>query len=181
MTPAYVVLLFIIYSFIGWILEVLCSLHLKHRFINRGFLYAPLCPIYGAGGILAVTLLEPFSGNLLQLAVFGMIYSNALEYATSWGMEKLFHKRWWDYSKSKFNVNGRVCLLNTIVFGLFAVFIVRVFQPLVVSFLSHVPVKFHDVLALSLLGFVIIDAGLTITRLLTAEKKSIPSAQRDVR
>ena len=104
-------ILFIIYSFIGWLMEVTNCLWEKHRFINRGFLIGPICPIYGVGSVLLITLLTRYSDNLLRLFLHAIIICSLLEYFTSFIMEKIFHARWWDYSKKKYNLNDQS--LNT--------------------------------------------------------------------
>lgn len=104
-------LYFFIYSFCGWLMEtVLCSIR-EHRFINRGFLNGPLCPIYGCGILLILTFLLPVRDSIPRaeaavpvIFLAGAVLASAVEYFTSWAMEKLFHARWWDYSKHRFNL-----------------------------------------------------------------------------
>ncbi|HBB29668.1 MAG TPA: hypothetical protein DC000_10580, partial [Clostridiales bacterium] len=104
---------FIMYSVIGWICEVIfCSIPEK-KFINRGFLNGPLCPIYGFGALIVIFFLTPFKDSIFLVFIFGLIVTSTLEYFTSYAMEKLFHSKWWDYSNNRFNINGRVCLLNS--------------------------------------------------------------------
>ena len=104
---------FLLYSCIGWIYEtILCSVK-ERRFINRGFLNGPYCPIYGVGAVVNLLALGRFT-NPAMLFFAGAIMDCTLEYITSWGMEKLFHARWWDYSKKFLNINGRVCLLGAV-------------------------------------------------------------------
>ena len=101
------------YSVVGWIYEsTLCSVR-AHKFINRGFLNGPYCPIYGWGAVLDILILGKVQNPVL-LFFLGAIVTCSLEYFTSYIMEKLFHARWWDYSKRKFNINGRVCLLGAV-------------------------------------------------------------------
>ena len=117
-------LLFIFYSFLGWLMEVTCKLIQYKRFINRGFLMGPICPIYGHGAIIMLILLKDFASNPFILFVMSMLVCTTLEYLTSYFMEKLFSARWWDYSNKKFNINGRVCLRNTLCFGILAIVLV---------------------------------------------------------
>ena len=103
-----VILLFFIYSFIGWLWEtVYCSLKAK-KFVYRGFLVGPYCPIYGFGVLSVLYFVEPFENNLLVLYVGSAVLVTILEYVTSYGLEKLFHASWWDYHDVPFNLNGRV-------------------------------------------------------------------------
>ena len=120
-----------IYSFLGWVCEsVYCSIP-AGRFINRGFLSGPVCPVYGFGALLVIWFLTPFAGNLPVLFLAAMAITSLLEYVTSWALEVLFHTKWWDYSGHRFNIHGRVCLLNSTLFGLLAVVMMTFLQPLV--------------------------------------------------
>ena len=119
---------FAVYACAGWLFEsILCSVSEK-RFINRGFLNGPVCPIYGAGALAAVLLLGGID-DIPKLFCWGAIICSLIEYATSWGMEKLFHARWWDYSDRFLNLNGRICVPATLLFGFFTTLVVRVIQP----------------------------------------------------
>ena len=103
---------------LGWLMEVTCKLFQFHRFINRGFLIGPYCPIYGFGAVFVTLLLSGFSDHPVAVFLLAMLVCGTLEYVTSYVMEKLFHARWWDYSQRKFNLNGRVCANTLIPFGL---------------------------------------------------------------
>ena len=97
-------LYFIIYSFLGWVCEVIfCSVPAR-KFINRGFLMGPVCPIYGCGALLVIGFLMPFKDSLVMVFAVGMVVTSLLEYITSYAMEKLFHSRWWDYSLSLIHI-----------------------------------------------------------------------------
>lgn len=112
-------LLLIWYSFLGWCGEMIyCSIGQGKLCEKRGFLNGPLCPIYGHGALLVLGALSGRWENPAATFLAGMVLTSALEYVTSWLMEKLFHMRWWDYSNRRFNLGGRVCLLNSILFGL---------------------------------------------------------------
>lgn len=132
-------LCFLIYSVVGWTCEtVYCSIPAK-RFINRGFLNGPLCPVYGFGALLVLWLLRPFAGNLLLLFVMGMLLTSALEYITAWLLETCFHMKWWDYSKHRFHIHGRVCLENSLLFGLLSVAAVKGLDPFVQRLVGALP------------------------------------------
>lgn len=106
------VLLFFACSFLGWCMEVTCKLVQFGRFINRGFLLGPLCPIYGTGAVLMAYFLPLWTTQVESTFLLALVLCGTLEYITSWLMEKLFHARWWDYSQKRFNINGRVCASN---------------------------------------------------------------------
>ncbi len=170
MSVSIIFLLFIIYSVAGWLLEVIYCSIVSHRFINRGFLKGPLCPIYGVGGILVIFALKPLSGNIVLLFIVAGIATSCLEYATSWVLEFLFATKWWDYSVNRFNVNGRVCLLNTIVFGIISVLVVRLMDPMLRSALEWVPARPLFIITLSLFTVVSIDFISTMIALSTLDK-----------
>ena len=133
-------ILFIFYSMIGWILEVLDQFYRKKRFINRGFLIGPYCPVHGIGALLMVLLLSGITDSYIILFFSASLICTILEYITSFLLEKIFKARWWDYSCYKFNLNGRVCLQNSIFFGIAGVFIVKIANPFVVKFIiQNVP------------------------------------------
>ena len=107
-------LLFIIYSFLGWLIEIIvCSISEKH-FTPRGFLIGPYCPIYGFASIIMITLLNKYFNDPLIVFILSAIIASVLEYFTSYIMEKIFNARWWDYSDRKLNINGRICLENSV-------------------------------------------------------------------
>ena len=132
-------LYFILYSFLGWCCEtVYCSV-IQRRWVNRGFLNGPLCPVYGFGALLVLFLLRDVRHSFTALFLSGMVVTSVLEYLTSYILEKLFHMHWWDHSHMRFNLNGRVCLLNSCEFGLLSVFVVMVLHPAVAGLVGKVP------------------------------------------
>lgn len=134
-------LLFIIYSFIGWVIEVIYVYYDEDKLVNRGFLIGPCCPIYGVSSILMIFLLDKYKPNLEVLFVMAVLICTITEYLTSLIMEKLFNTRWWDYSKQKFNLNGRICLKTSIAFGLLGVLLIYVINP----FISSLLLKFNPI------------------------------------
>lgn len=126
-------LLFIFYSVIGWIIEVLDQFYRQKRFINRGFLIGPYCPVHGIGALLMILLLSGITDSYIVLFFSAAIICTLLEYITSFLLEKIFKARWWDYTCYKFNLNGRVCLQNSIFFGIAGVFIVKIANPFLVK------------------------------------------------
>lgn len=131
------IILFFIYSFLGWLMEVILTIFKEKKFINRGFLIGPYCPIYGWGCILIILLLEKQSGDILSVFLKAILICSLLEYFTSYFMEKMFNARWWDYSDKKFNINGRICLETMLPFGLGALLIFYVLNPLFINIFSY--------------------------------------------
>ena len=150
------ILLFFLYSFLGWCLEVLCKLISDHKFINRGFLIGPYCPIYGTGAIIMTFLLKKYLDDPITLWIMIILCCSILEYFVSFILEKIFHARWWDYSTNKFNINGRICLETMIPFSIFGLFILYKCNPFFLNLINAIP---HTILYLLtiilLIGFII--------------------------
>lgn len=126
----YYFLLLMVYSFLGWCGEmVYCSIGQRRLCEKRGFLNGPLCPIYGHGALVVLLCLRGGCANPLLTFLLGAVLTSIVEYITSYVMEKLFHMRWWDYSRYRFHINGRVCLLNSTLFGLASVFLCHAANP----------------------------------------------------
>ena len=154
-------ILFIIYSFLGWVVEVInCSI-VEKKVVNRGFLISPICPIYGCGAILITLVLSNYKDDWFVVFCMAVILCGLLEYFTSWIMEKLFHARWWDYSHNKFNINGRVCLETMIPFGILGLVIIYVLNPLFYNLLSYIPSNVSNII--SLLLFILLIADMIIS------------------
>ncbi len=153
----HLLLSFFLYSSAGWICECLyCSIPAKH-FINRGFLRGPYCPIYGCGALLTAWLITPLHNDWWAVFLCGMLLTSTLEYATSWLMEVLFHTKWWDYSNRRFQLNGRICLRNSFLFGIMALFVIYLLQPLLDEFIASLPFKIAALSAFLLTWIFIYD------------------------
>lgn len=124
---------FITYAFLGWCSEVcFCSINTV-KFVNRGFLNGPVCPIYGFGMIIVLFFLTPLQDNLVILFIGAFLLTSLLEGVTGWVLKKLFHTSWWDYSDLPYNIGGYVCLKFSILWGMGACFIVRLIHPIIYS------------------------------------------------
>ena len=155
-------LLYIAYSVLGWCGEMLyCSIPKGHICEKRGFLNGFLCPIYGHGALLVLYCLHGGFKNPVLTFIFGAIVTSVLEYFTSWVMEKLFHMRWWDYSHYKFQINGRVCLLNSACFGLASVLLCHVVQPWLWSHITGLGAAIFVPLASFIFGIYLMDTILS--------------------
>ena len=117
-------------------MEVVLKSKDEHKFVNRGFLIGPICPIYGFGVLLIILLVGNSKSDLLAVFLKSILVCSVLEYFTSYFMEKLFHARWWDYSKNKYNINGRICLETMLPFGILSTIVIYVVHPLVIKFVS---------------------------------------------
>lgn len=149
--------MFFIYACMGWCLEVIfCGLNNGH-FINRGFLNGPVCPIYGVGGVLIVSLLTPISGNVFMLFAGAVIVTSAIEYITGYLLEKLYNARWWDYSKEPFNIKGYICLKFSLAWGVVGVILMRGIHPAVMKIVGVLPRVLGVILLLIFLVVFIAD------------------------
>ena len=122
-------LIFYFCSFLGYFIEVLWCYLASKRFVNRGFLCGPVIPIYGFGAVLILFCLLRYYEDPVVVFVFGVIITSALEYFTSFLLEKIFHNKWWDYSEKKYNINGRICLQNSFAFGILSLLIIYAVTP----------------------------------------------------
>ena len=164
------VCLFLIYSYLGWVFEsVFCTIS-EGKWENRGFLYGPIIPIYGVGAvsISAIARLSAASGAALSpwtvyvVSVFG---SAILEYVTSWGLEKIFHALWWDYSNLPLNVHGRISLFTSLGFGVAGLTIVYAIAPFFEGILDNTPSIAIEFLSLCLTFIFAVDVTVTVTAL----------------
>ena len=124
---------FIIYSIAGWILESVYRSYREKKIINTGFLNGPLCPIYGIGAIIMFLFLRQFSNNIIILFTVSLIGMSLWEYLVGYLLEKIFKTKYWDYSDHKINIKGRVCLSNSICWGILGVIFVKYIHPFVKS------------------------------------------------
>jgi len=168
---AHMIIIFTIYSFIGWICEtVFCSIP-KKKFVDRGFLNGPFCPIYGFGGLLVISILSPFANNIIILFFCSMIVATTIEYVTGLLLEKLFHTTWWDYSENKFNFQGRICLTNSLLFGVMCVVGMQLVHPIVLDAVKAIDPKWANWIAYGLVVYFICDTCITLHALLQLKGK----------
>ena len=133
------ILLFFLYAFIGWGCEVAFAACKEGKFVNRGFLNGPVCPIYGFGVVGVVLALRPVEDNLLLLYVGSVLLTSAIEFVTGWALEKLFHARWWDYSNMPLNIMGYVCMVFSMVWGVACMAIVKWVHPMFETAVALLP------------------------------------------
>ena len=159
-------------------MEVTCKLFEFKRFINRGMLIGPYCPIYGFGSVLITALLSPSAGQPVLVFVMAMVVCGTLEYLTSYVMEKLFHARWWDYSRRRFNINGRVCANTLIPFGLLGLAMIYVVKPFLFGLFAGIPVTVKHVVCGALLALILTDVAVSTT-ILGKIRKTAEDAKGD--
>ncbi|MEG2457304.1 MAG: putative ABC transporter permease [Bacilli bacterium] len=150
-------LLFLIYSFVGWLLEVVNGLIYEKKFINRGFMIGPFCPIYGVGALLITFLLQGFISYPLILFIMASVIFSSLEYVTSYLMEKIFNARWWDYSNTKYNLNGRICFDTMLPFSILGCVVMYLTNPFFKKLLNLIPSNILNILFIVLSVLFILD------------------------
>ena len=156
---------FIMYSVFGWITETILFAGRDKKSVKRGFLFGPLCPIYGSGAVLCTILLYGKISNFFALFFVGLLLCDTLEYITHYVLEKVFHAMWWDYSNQKFNIKGRICLASSILFGLGVALLIKFVQPFVINVTEKIPENIRLILAFVIYSVLIIDLALTVQSL----------------
>jgi len=167
---------FVIFSFLGWVWEILWCSFLARKWTNRGFLYGPVCPIYGFGGLFGFILYDLMQMGIVSnlswwmIFILGFIVSIVLEYPTSWILEKLFKARWWDYSDVPLNIHGRVSVPTSVAFGLAAIPIMKFLIPFVDKSIGILSDSFLDILAYLFVAIISMDLTLTVSSLVDFRK-----------
>ncbi len=161
---------FAFYSFAGWCVEVLYYFKNEHKFVNRGFLYGPFCPIYGFGAVSLVVFLDAYKNNIFILFFLAVIFTSVLEYFTGFILEKSFKTKWWDYTDDPFNIHGRVCLLYSLMWGVGEVIIIRIIHPIVNNVVMNIPSLLGDILLSIIVIYFIFDFCFTLASLMQFDK-----------
>ncbi|MBQ9690568.1 MAG: putative ABC transporter permease [Eggerthellaceae bacterium] len=181
---SHIVILFLIFSFIGWIWETIYRSIMEKKWQKSGFLYGPLCPIYGFSGVAVFVIAKIFEFATQSLASWYEIFlltafsSALIEYTTSWFLEKKFHALWWDYSHMPFNIHGRISLFSTLFFGLAGVLAYNIITPIVLKALSTYAefgaftAGIIDAGAFLCIALISFDAGITISSLTDFSKRA---------
>ena len=151
------ILIFFIYAIAGWIMETTTISIRNKKFVNRGFLVGPVCPIYGYGVVLVSVLLKKYQEDMVATFCMSIIICGLLEYFTSFFMEKMFKARWWDYSQKKFNINGRICLENLVLFGIASCIIVYIVNPFIIGKINLIPQNIQSLIIIILLLIHVVD------------------------
>jgi uncharacterized membrane protein len=167
----YILLYFFIYGFLGWCTEVGYAAVKEHKFVNRGFLNGPICPIYGVGVTLIISFLTPFRDNVIFLYVFSVILVTLLEGITGWAMDKIFHNKWWDYTNQPFNIGGYVCLVFSLIWGVACVAIMLFIHPMLHGLLTLMP-QLMGIVLITLFGIAMLaDIYVTASAIFKLNKR----------
>ena len=175
--------IFIIYAFLGWCSEVAFAAVNKGKFVNRGFLNGPVCPIYGVGMLIVVLCLWNLRDRPLLLFLGSALLTTALEFVTGFVLERFFHDKWWDYSDMPFNIKGYVCLKFTILWGLAASFIIGAIHRFIYMLIEKTPFVLGVILLAVFSAAFIADFIVTLTALVKLPKKlkAMAEAERALR
>ncbi len=161
----YIVAFFFIYSFFGWVLESITKTIAQKKPVNSGFLFGPFCPIYGIGAVGMSLILKSFEGNYILTFIVGFIVFTIWEYFVGWLLEKVFHTKYWDYSYYKFNYKGRICLVNSLTWGVLGVAFTELIHPTVSYVINLVkPVEIINITTLIFTIYIIIDFVITAAK-----------------
>ncbi|MDU1912122.1 putative ABC transporter permease [Fusobacterium sp.] len=162
---------FLIYSFLGWCVEVCYATLNTRKFINRGFLNGPYCPIYGVGIMCIIYFVFPLKNNMFILFIASVILTSVLEFLTGFILEKIFHYRWWDYSNVPFNICGYICLKFSILWGIACVLVVDIIHPVVEGIISWLPLLVGKIILTVAGTFILIDFLVTVKTVLKLNAK----------
>lgn len=169
MTIINYITLFIIYSFLGWVMESFFRSICEKKLINTGFLYGVICPIYGIGAIIMLIFLDNLKQNVFILFISAFFILSLWEYIVGWLLEKIFNAKYWDYSKHKFNINGRICLANSIAWGILAVVFLKYIHPFILSKLNKIPEDIVYISTIIFSGIIVIDTIVTTIKVKSIE------------
>lgn len=148
---------FTVYSFLGWGIETLYMSVQAGHLIKRGFLFGPFCVIYGFGALILIVLLTPKCKNFVQFLFGSMLLTTALEYITGYALEKIYNKKWWDYSDLFLNINGYIALKCTIFWGILSIFLIYLPKPHIDKLINKIPQRIGTIFFYILFTFFIIN------------------------
>ena len=163
--------IFFIYAFLGWCTEVSYAALQTGKFVNRGFLNGPVCPIYGFGVVIILACLTPLKQHFILLFLGAVVLTSLLELVTGFVLEKLFHQRWWDYSDDPFNIGGYICLKFSIAWGLACLFVVDILHPTIQWVIALVPRGLGWVLLGVFAACMAVDLAATVSTIAKLNRK----------
>lgn len=158
-------LYFVLYAFLGWVVETCYCSILERRFVARGFLYGPICPIHGVGVLMMICWFAPLTGNPFLFYLVATVCMSAWEYLVGWFLEITTHIKYWDYSNHRFNLHGRICLRISLAWGALAYLVIFWLHPALSQVVESVSVSTRHVLAIVALILLTADTLATIHQL----------------
>ena len=164
------ILYFFIFAFLGWLMETFYAIYNLGYFTKRGFLYGPICPIYGFGALMLIAFLGQYRKNNLKLFLYAVVLFSAFEYVVSYGLDALFSMHWWDYTNEFFNLNGRISIFYSFAWGIIAIIFINHIYPFfkkrINLILSKIPYHIQICIVYFFIGIWLIDTVLSFIRYL---------------
>jgi len=161
---------FFLFAFFGWLMETAYSFVMLGHFTKRGFLYGPLCPLYGYGALILILFLGKYRKHSFKLFVYSAVIFSVFEYITSYVLEVLFHSYWWDYTNDFFNLNGRISIFYSFAWGIIAILFINHIYPFlkkkVNSILAKVPYVIQSTVLWVTFSVFIVDTAFSCIRYL---------------
>ncbi|GAE88640.1 putative ABC transporter permease [Acetivibrio straminisolvens] len=161
------VIYFVLYSFLGWMSEVVYAAYVEKRFVNRGVLAGPICPIYGFGALFILGInafIKPGTMPIYMSVVSAIVITTVLEYVTGYILEKFFNIKAWDYSNEELNLHGRICLKFSLLWGIFAYMLLTFLHPVLSIYVNSIDWTFKQVAAILMFVLIIIDIAKTLAK-----------------
>ena len=169
--------IFILFSFLGWVVEVVYSLITDKQFVNRGFLFGPVCPIYGFGVLLVYICLSPLKSHPVAVFFCSTLLVSLLELVTGATLERLFNQKWWDYSNYPLNFRGYICLRFSAIWGIGCLLFIYFVLPFTLRMLELLPFYISSIFIAFALSLIIIDTFFTIASISTIKKHIVTAAK----
>lgn len=163
--------IFFIYSFVGWFIGTILAAYRRHKFVDVGFLYGPYCPSYGLSGVLFSILLHDLKGQWFFLFLGGAIISFLVVYLTGFALQQIFHHKWWDYSRKRFQFGSFVNMPYTILWGLMAIICIEFVEPFLLEIVHWIPISMREIILIILLVIMGIDLLGTLTGILSTRSR----------
>ena len=160
----------IVYSFLGWMVESVYISILKKKIVNSGFLHGPFCLIYGIGALIMFLFLQGYKENPILIFCLGFVVLSIWEYAVGVFLEKVFKTKYWDYSNNKYNLQGRVCLLNSFFWGMLGILFIYFIHPFIQKQISGIDAKILIVLDITISIYLTIDCIISCVKVLKIEQ-----------
>lgn len=156
--------IFIVYSFLGWIMESIFRSFCEKKIINTGFLIGPVCPIYGAGAIIMLICMGWLKGRIIEIFIFSVVLLTFWEYVVGVFLEKVFKTKYWDYSHHKFNFQGRICLTNSILWGFLGAGFINIIHPFVWGVVDSFDKNIFNVIIFISTAIIVVDTIISVIK-----------------
>lgn len=178
-----VIFIFVIYSFVGWVLESVYKSVLQKKIVNSGFLIGPFCPIYGYGAIIMYYCLIGLKNDIFLLFISSFVILSIWEYIVGWLLEIVFKTKYWDYSNKFLNIGGRVCLLNSIFWGVLGVLFIKLIHPFICNITEKIPSIYVAIFLIISIIYIVTDTIITAVNIIRTNIKldKLEEVQRELK